>query len=223
MSSASYVKRLCSEVKSYEESSDHHVDQEKFYILYLTIDKELDNEVLDDIVKRLLTFEPNRPMSCYRYTSDIYLIFDCKEKPEIHYQNGSHQLLCSEYSSMVTQWIDEIIEDSVLTIVKLIEFEVKIQLFAYLSWKMFNNSRTSISRIAESNVSKKEVVQLTMSELIERLGKKGIKWEKIPMKERIGGIYSVTSTNRGEKISCTEEMLDFQEVERQLIILFPED
>lgn len=213
--SLSSTKRLHHEVISLEEDSDKFVPYDKYYVIAITI---LSGKVtLKDIqgwAKMMLTYDENhQPLVTYTYGMDIFLMYSCLNEGEDHYLKGSHQKLCSKYVSIFNNLIkgDSNVE------CKIVEVDTQNQMFAYFSYKIFNNSQNTLIQLSNGKITLKDIVYKTSKELHSQLDRR---WDDIPKIERYGVFYKFKRKKNGVAITSLSDLFDARDHKKYNAFLF---
>lgn len=167
----SYIKKLQNEIDLYETRSDRIISLEHYYVVAIAIDSsELTSnqknkspvELLKSIATELIGVYQYKPSLIYVSLSCIYFLYPPIEtQGQLHAHEGSQQHIISEVSSLVS-----ILSGASCT-VRIVEFESKSQVVAYMCLKNFENVRESLIVHSNNKVTKKDVANYTLNECIE--------------------------------------------------------
>lgn len=212
--SVSYIKKLQNEITLYEVSSDRKIPNDSYYVVVVTIDglSGKKTEVLTKYAEELLTVvEGSSPTVTYVYPPHIYYLYSSVDEKNEHVHEGSHQQVCSEFSSIAS------IVTGVPSVTQIVELETKSQVMAYFCLKNFENTRNSIVVLSKEKVTRKDVSQYTIGESIDMFNQKtGSNWDKISSGLR----YGVFIKGRDGARKYTSIALDFKEIDMLTALLF---
>jgi len=211
---ASSSKRLQNDVLSYETSSDRKIPFNMYYIVCISLENSAE---CPGLVKKLIrqNFEGDGyPLAGYTYSNDVYLIFSSLESPENeHYLSGSHQKLCSYFSSTISRTKNMDVTCSI------VELDSRTKVLVYFQTKIYENAKKTISGLL-NNLSHKELETLSMFELLELLKKRSIDWSAVAPIERFGTFYKYVKMDGKEKLSTLSELFDVRNLEKYAKYLF---
>lgn len=213
--SVSYIKKLQNEIVLYEDESDRKVPNESYYVLVVAVEG-MTGKKIDTLIKYaeevLTVVEGSSPTLIYVYPPYVYYLYSSVDDKSEHVHGGSHQAICSEFSSIMS-----IISGGVPSSTQLIELETKSKVMAYFCFKNFEHTRNSIVALSKEKVTRKDVAQYTLSESIELFDKKsGSNWDKISPKERFGVFIKGKESSR----KYSSNSLDFKDIDALMSFLF---
>lgn len=200
---------------SYETSSDRKIPFNMYYIMCISLENSTE---CPGLVKKLIrqNFDGDSyPLAGYNYSNDIYLIFSSLESSENeHYLSGSHQKLCSYFSSTISRAKDTNVTCSI------VELDSRTKVLVYFQTKIYENAKKTISRLLKGAITKKELETLSMFELLELLKKESVDWSSVPSIEKFGTFYKYVETDGKGKLSTLSELFDVRNLEKYATYLF---
>lgn len=146
------------------------------------------------------------PVVIYVYLSQIIIVF-FGGIVESRRKQGIFSVL-SKYVSELTLYTNFKVMGKVLIM------ENRTSIFAYIQKTMIDNSKETIFRLLDRTISIEEINRLTFSEIMIKLKDKEIDWNSISCIDRVGMFI--------KKNRDIELMLRFDDIDRQMIILFSE-
>ena len=205
---ASSSKRLQNDILSYETSSDRKIPSNMYYIISVSLEE---GKVCSSLIKKLIRQNyggDETPLICYAYSNVVYLLFSSLENPESeHYLGGSHQKLCSYFSSMISR------EKSTNVVCSIIELDSRTKILVYFQTKVYENTKKAVERLLKGKVGKKELELLSITESLELLKTNSINWSSIPSIERFGTFYKYVEGEGGKgKLSTLSELFDVRDM-----------
>jgi hypothetical protein len=216
MSSLSSLQRVTNDIALCEQSSDHKVKREHYFIVKIELldeSKDMSDFAKKDIIAKHTMGE--NVVCVYVYRNTIYILFSSTDtKP--HYLDGSHQDLCSHYASNASIFM------KCHTRCNVIEFESRTKILIYFQTKVFENTKNSIRRLSKITIDKKETSSLTRKELIEALEKRSsIKWDQAQPADRFGIFYKYQVFPDGtRKFSTISEVFDTKSMDKYSSYIF---
>lgn len=208
----SYSKRLQNELALDEENSDRKVPSEKYYVLVVSLDASTPKQTIEECATTLVAVNSTvTPSITYIYGSTIYYLYSAVDEKREHLLGGSHQRLCSEFSSVAS------LISSCLTTTHIVELETRSRVIAYFCLKSFENVRHSLVSLSKGKVSKKDVAQYTLQECIDMFDKKsGLIWGTLSARDR----YGLFIRGVGKDAKRSSIALDFKDVDTLNTFLF---
>lgn len=193
MSVYSSLKRIKNECIDLEKQSDKKILPDNYYTVHIHVE-EGNNE---DIIKSCKFFlkKTEAFLGYVHGDCDIYLIFSCLQDGGNHFLDGSHQNICSYFSSVVSRNYD------CNVISKIIEFECKTTILLYFSYLIFKNLSKYVSDKSSNTLKEKDIEFLTLSEIENALSKFSLKFNEIPQSEKYGTFYKLISGDNFETLS----------------------
>ena len=208
---SSCTRKLQHEISQFTEKSDIKIPENTRYIVTMEIFGVPQSDIQKSAQKFLHSNRDHIPIFVYTFTNRIYLCFD----EETIYRDGSVQKICSEYSSILTKWLNP--DCPVIT--TLVYLDTRMHVYAYLVWELYSLMRESMRKLA-INISKKESVNLTLEELSKRLEIDNISWTHKSVEEKYGVFYRF-KLNKGKKVILGfSKKLDFQDYNEHIKLLF---
>lgn len=193
-------KRICNDIANYEKLSDKFVNKASYYIVRLLINNYKDtSDLVDMFVQK--TYGDDVLLAVYSYKSELYLLFSPLENSE-HYLDGSHQMLCSFYSSLISKTKGVDVKCSI------IEINSKTEIIIYFQSKVYENIKRTLVEL--SGLKKKDVENKTLEENISYLKSKKVFWDAIPPHQRFGRFYK----SKNGKLTTWSEFIDMNNVEK---------
>ena len=190
-----------------EINSDKKIEKCFYYIIHLYIQNiTKESKPLTEIIKFFLNERPNHvPIIGYLYNKDIYLLFSSVEENKEHYKNGSHQAICSEYTSLLS------VEYGCMINCSIIEFENRIQIITYFQCKIHENTKQTIIKLSKNTITKKDIQSFTLQELIKILKDKcKIEWDTISLSKKFGTFYKYEK----DKLKLLSESIDIRNIDK---------
>ncbi len=210
----SNIKKLNNEMTMLEEISDRYISCENYYVIKILMSVGVDKEIQEWTRELLSKNKNHQPLVVYTFGNEICMLFSCLEEGE-HYLSGSHQRLCSEYASIYSRMVGNNVE------CKIVEMKTHTQVFTYFSWKVFNNSRRKIIDLSDGQITSKDIMYRTSSEIIDTLKEIGVEWEECPNDLRYGVFYKLRRKRKGKVvISSLSEPFDSRENKKYISFLF---
>ena len=216
MSKYSSSKRLQNDIAPPEETSDRHISHDMYYIVTIELSEEpKSTAIVSGMVKGwLMTRKEHQALVAYVYRNEIYLVFSSVEDTG-HYLKGSHQALCSEYASLAA------LQFGCKVNVKIIEIESRTRILIYFQTKIFENAKKSALGLSKNSITKKQIGQLTLGEIIQALrDRASVVWDKISPAERFGMLYKYLIVGDKEKFVTMAEMINIQEMDKYTSYFF---
>lgn len=216
MSRFSSSKRLQNDIATHEENSDRRIVSDMYYIIFIELsDEQKNTSDTSSVVKTwLATRNEHRALAAYVYKNELYLLFSSVEGKE-HYLKGSHQALCSEYASIAT------LQFGCKVSVRIIEIESRTRILVYFQTKIFENTKKSVICLSKNSITKKEVSQLTLGEVVQILQERSsVIWDKISPTERFGIFYKYSIESGKEKFITMSEMINIQDMDKYTSYFF---
>lgn len=210
-------QRVLNDISSYEDSSDHKVSKQNYYIVRLELHddtKDITEFAKKDVVAK---YAMNQSVICaYVYFNTAYILFSSVDDTVDHYLHGSHQALCSHYASNAALY------HGCHVTCNIIELTSRTKVLVYLQTKVFENTKKSLRKLSNITISKKETFQLTQSELIDMLEKRAaVKWQDSAPNIRYGSFYKYEIDNKGvKKFSVLSDQLNAKTIEKCSMYLF---
>jgi len=216
MSNYSSAKRLQNDIAAREENSDRRIPSDMYYIVIVEIhdSKNLDDALAITAKKLLKTKKDHQALVAYIYRNELYLLFSSVEGRE-HYLKGSHQSICSEYASFVS------IEFGCKTNVRIVEIESRTGILVYFQTKIFDNAKKSVLTASKNTITKKEISQFTLGELISALQQRAkVSWDSLVSGERFGTFYKYVVQDKKEKYILLTELINIQDTDKYISYFF---
>lgn len=229
----SFERRLKNGIHEHERTSDRNISPNKYYVVnissYITLKKykqlhspeETTNfpkyilESIDASTKQDSTSE--KPVIVYTYSIkenrqryvNIILLFD--KSTQVHFQNGSSQLIVSWYVS----YYSRLFESNVIA--KVIEMDTKVQVLSYFYLSMNINMTSSLIGVSKGKIKEHDIEACTIDECLDRLSsKQRVSWEKMENSNKFGINYKFS----GEKLISLAEMIDFRNIDKYISYFF---
>ena len=181
----SMFNTIKNEMKSLESESDKSIEPENYYLMNITLSgKEISFPQMKKWGLKFFKRTPS-PVCIYIYLSTMFLIFSCCEENTDHYLGGSHHRLVSHY----TNEMGLLCKNNTLSIFTcIVEFSTKVQVLTYLSYRVYSNNISCISKLLDHETGSK-----TRKELLDQLKKNGCEWEKLGNVEKYGIFFRLNS------------------------------
>jgi len=195
----SFARKLQHEVQQYVAASDVKIPEMKRYIVSIEIPRSQPvSKVRECAMKMLHHNRDHAPIFVYTFGFSICACFDGAKEM---YRNGSVQVICSEYSSLLTMWLKT--EEPVIA--TLVYFDTQPQVYAYFVWRMFILVRHSMRQLTTTPLSP----DLTMEEMSQTLKAEGVDWDKKADDEKYGVFYRFRTLRKKKVIAEFSKRLDF--------------
>jgi len=197
----SSVKRLNNEMFEIENQSDKYISSTNYYILSISYSEDTDVDIRSK-AEELLKSKMNQPLCVYYFHKTLLLIFSCQEENETHYLNGSYTLIISYYSTTLSLDVNNNV------ICKIIEFETRNKLLAYVCWKVRWNYTLLLELKSNYEISQKDVNNYTLKEICEYLKETGFDIDDCTEEEKYGVLIKLSYDDNGDIIveSISEEI-----------------
>jgi hypothetical protein len=209
---SSSTTRLYQNMNEYEENSDKKIPFTSYFILVIMMN-EVDSslKVLKYLLKNKILKET--PLSVYMYKDRnnyfYYLLYSSLDT-DSHYENGSHQKICSIVSSKLARKYDRDIECTI------VEIDTRSKVCVYFQYKVYNNILTSLKNLSNGKLVDSNMTLKEMIEIIEKKYK--IKWDDVPNEDKYGVFYKLGEKEHTyEKLS---EIIDLRELNKYLSFFF---
>lgn len=215
MSTLSSIQRVFNDIILTEQNSNHKVVPENYFVVRVEILKD-DIDMTEFAKKDLVAKKILRTsvLCGYVYKNVYTVLFSSTE--DNHYLDGSHHELCSHYASNAAIFTKSQARCTIT------ELESRTKVLIYFQTKIFENMKTSIIKLSNISIDKKDTSNLTQKELIEMLEKKAsINWEDISCSEKYGTFYKYVLLQDGtKKFSLLTEYLDMKNIEKYNTYIF---
>jgi hypothetical protein len=199
------LTRLKNDIADIEDECDRKVDPTVYYIIKIHL-KKYDGDLVDTAKNLIRKKKDHKALLVYVYVNELYFIYSCLDEEQKHYKNGSHQLLCSEYASYFAT-----VHNCDNVECRIIEFASRMKIISYFSYKIFENVTKTILEKSKGVISQKDVLTLTLEELILILESKcKINWAGLSSVEKFGCFYKYDNN----KYSIISELINMKDLER---------
>jgi hypothetical protein len=219
---SSSTTRLYQNMNEYEENSDKKVPFTSYFILVIMInDLPSSLKVLKYLLKNKILKES--PLSVYMYKDRnfkengsssqnnyfYYLLYSSLDAAS-HYENGSHQKICSIISSKLARKYDRDVECTI------VEIDTRSKVCVYFQYKVYNNILTSLKNLSNGKLVDSNMTLKEMIEIVEKKYK--LKWDDVPNEDKYGVFYKLGEKEHTyEKLS---EIIDLRELNKYLSFFF---
>lgn len=216
--SFSSVKGLQNEMKNLEDESSLFVTPDKFYIVKIQIYENFAFSRIRSLGEQFLMCSDPQPLCVHIFSNEILLLFSCVEEPQQHFCEGDVLAIISHF---VCETLKEFIKELPKINAKVVQFKTQTQVFAYLTYSIFQHSQNLMIKISEGKITQNELQFLTELELINIINKNsGIKWQNLENAEKYGILLRLR-IKKGELIvNQMSEMFDARESAKYLKFIF---
>lgn len=208
---SSSTRRIQNDVSFYEESSDHKISPNFYYVVRVGLKVDTSEKIRNvaKIMAKTVAGDDGKPLVVYTCDTEIYMLFSSLEKNETHHLKGSHHALCSFYSSMLSR------EHQCDVLCSIIEMDSRTKVIVYFQTKIYENAKRSLLKMTKK-LLKKDADTLTFSEMT-----KGVPaWETTPAVDKFGVFYKHHSVGDKEKYSTMSELVDLKNMDKYMSYLF---
>jgi len=188
-----YKNELNQRILNLEFQSDKIISKDKGYILIL----KTECEKTEELIKKWLVSK--RPIFIYSIDRVIYMYFNPTENSE-HIYEGSLQKICSNLTSEATILLNFHCELSI------VEMSENINILTYLICKYNIHLMRIINN--KTNIDINDLNKLTFEEILNKMKKMNIHWEKIEDFTKYGIFYKNSKKNNKWSIDRFSVQLD---------------
>ena len=209
---SSSTRRIQNDVTFYEDSSDHKIASNLYYVVRIVSTGDLTVDLAKTVAKSLaktVAGEDGKPLAVYSCDREIYLLFSSLEKNVSHNLKGSHHGICSFYASKMSRELDTDISCSI------IELDSRTKVIVYFQTKIYENVKRKLLKMSKT-LQKKDSETLTFSEMVKEVPK----WDNVPVHDKFGVFYKHVSVGGKEKYSILSEMVDLQSMDKYVSYIF---
>jgi len=208
---SSHLNRIRNEIEDLEERSDKKVSPDSYYVVeILFMDIQPSEEKMSKWAKEII--KEDQPLFVYVRRKEMFVFYPPCEKG--HLLKGSHQRICSNYSSIYTAKLSK--EDlPSQTLCCLTELNNQHSVFGYLLWKNIETQFQRLSGLLDLPMVK--IYQMTLQEAFDKAGKK---WENSSKFEKYGTVYKLREKKGKTVLSSFSKSIDSRRCDHYLSYLF---
>lgn len=203
---ASHLNRIRSEIKTLKTKNEKFISPGSYYIVEITV-PDISDQKCREWAKDLILDKDKAPVFVYTRLNEIFILYECLDCP---FLEGSHQRLCSYYSSVFTRKSDSGYVKCGIT-----ELETQNEVFTYLLWRIIETQFLHLARVLEVPVEK--VYQMTLDEACDEAGDK---WDRSSKFKKFGTVYKLREKNGKIVLSSFSKTLDARKRDHYLAYLF---
>lgn len=221
----SSTKRLHNEMINFETDNAKIIPSNKYYIITINCTVENKTSIIslqsnvEFIESQLLSTNNDSncmPISIYYSNNKILIIFLSVDDDKFHQLNGDIELIISKYVFNFTKNMSDILDISA----KIIQFSTQIEIFAYVSWIIYQTTQETILRLSKGVITSKELHFRTENELVNILETNGISWAKYDSCEKYGTLIKLGRKKNSMIIVKMSEPFDSRENKKYLKFMF---
>lgn len=215
----SSTKRLHNEMINFETDNAKIIPPNKYYIINITVENKNSSGSLKsnlEFIESQLSSVTSNPLSIYYSVNKILLTFSSVDDNESHQLNGNSELIISKYMFSFTKNLSDVTNISA----KIIQFSTQIEIFAYVSWIIYQTTQETIIRLSKGVITSKELHFRTEYELINILETNGVSWEKCDSSEKYGTLMKLGRKKNSIIVVKMSESFDSRENKKYLKFMF---
>lgn len=216
-----YNRNLAIQAQQLEEQSDRRISKDIGYIVALSYNGQDQCEISKEMTAMCKEWLFKwRPSLCYVYQNELYMYFSPREELE-HEFFGSHQKICSFYSSEASQYFSKYSAYNISC--KIIEIDCRLTAYTYLFVITSRNYMKTIERLTNKKLKYQTLEQMTLKEIISQAASFGIKLAEISDKQKYGTFMRIDFKAKECTMKELDGNLDFNKYEQQLEFLIPQE